>query len=66
MAATRSENGASRRGKDVARAAFMKKHPGMFPDSISKPKGHMGGCRTDGTHLAKAWVMKGDKLFPKN
>lgn len=59
MSARQSGNGlANQRGKDAARAAFMKKHPGMFPDSVSKTKGHMGGCRTDGTHEAKGiWAV---------
>ena len=47
--------------KDQARAAFMKKNPGQFPDSISQRLGWMRGCKHDGTHDAKrmAVTLKG-------
>lgn len=47
MGASNSGGGkANRRGKDQAQAAYMKAHPGRFPDSESRPwRGEGVGAR---------------------
>lgn len=39
--ATQAQQGNTRKARDVERAAFMKKNPGQFPNSVSRP---WSGC----------------------